>query len=58
MLEDNVNVRPKKKKRTLFGPYERTSSKAPNGRATDVGTPTQDGTLPLRYEMLRDLAPT
>ena len=55
MLEYNENV---DQENTLLGPYERTSSKAPNGRATDVGTPTQDGTLPFRYEILRDLAPT
>lgn len=43
---------------TLLGPFASTSSKAPNGRATDGGIPTHDGTLPLRYEILRDLAPT
>lgn len=37
---------------------ESTFSKTPNGRATDVGIPTQEGTFPFRYAILRDLAPT
>lgn len=39
-------------------PSERTSSKTPNGIATDVGIPTHEGTFPFRNEILRDLAPT
>lgn len=43
---------------TWFMSSERTFSKTPNGRATDVGTPTQEGTFPFRNEIFRDLAPT
>lgn len=43
---------------TLFMSFERTSSKTPNGRATDVGMPTHEGTFPFRNEIFRDLAPT
>lgn len=43
---------------TLFILSDRTFSKTPNGRATDVGIPIQEGTFPLRYDILRDLAPT
>ena len=34
------------------------ASNTPKGRTTDVGTFIHDGTLPLRYSMLLDLAPT
>ena len=44
--------------KTLFKPSERTFSKTPNGRATDVGIWTHNGTFPFRYEIFRDLAPT
>lgn len=43
---------------TLFASFERTFSKTPNGRATDVGIPTQEGTFPFRNAMFLDLAPT
>lgn len=43
---------------TWFILSERTFSNTPNGRATDVGIPIQDGTFPFRYAILRDLAPT
>lgn len=43
---------------TWFKSSEMTSSKTPNGKATEVGILTQDGTFPLRCAILRDLAPT
>lgn len=43
---------------TLFMSAHRTASNAPNGSATEVGIFIHDGTLPLRYWMLRDFAPT
>jgi len=43
---------------TLLSPSDKTFSKVPNGIATDVGTPTHEGTFPLRYAIFRDLAPT
>lgn len=43
---------------TLLRPSDKTFSKVPNGIATDVGTPTHEGTFPLRYAIFRDLAPT
>lgn len=43
---------------TLFILSDRTFSKTPNGSATEVGIPIQDGTFSFKNEMLRDLAPT
>lgn len=34
-------------KKTLFESSERTFSNTPNGRATDVGIPIQDGSFPF-----------
>ena len=45
-------------RKTWFIPSEITFSKTPNGRATEVGIPTPDGTFPFRYAIFRDLAPT
>ena len=35
-------------RKTWFELSERTFSNTPNGRATDVGIPTHDGTFPFR----------
>lgn len=43
---------------TWFRLSERTFSKTPNGKATEVGMLTQDGTFPFKFAILRDLAPT
>jgi len=43
---------------TLLTSSDRTVSKAPNGRATDIGILIHDGTLPLKNLVLQDFAPT
>lgn len=42
----------------MFDLSDKTFSKTPNGIATDVGMPIDEGTFPLRKAVFRDLAPT